>query len=257
MKKILYCIMILIAIWGCNSKTKDSTNSLMGVQAVFWSQYAAEVEALYLQGYNVAAQILEEYDFQQGTLPPAVTLDIDETVLDNSPFSTYRLRNGLKYSEELWAEWCERREARPLPGALKFTNLADSLGIEVFYISNRNESLLDATMANLNKYAFPNVDSAHILLKNTSSSKDLRREKIRENHEIIVLIGDNLGDFEGIFDDRSESFGKLNVQKFEEKFGTRFIILPNAIYGSWERAVFPEGMPDEESVLDVLRGYEK
>ncbi len=256
MKNLVYLLFGVIVLVSCRSESDEETVEMMGVKSLLWYQFSAESEALYIQGYNIASQIVKEYKSKENKLPAAVTLDIDETVLDNSPFNVNMLREGFKYSEKKWAEWCLRREARPLPGALGFVRLADSLGIEVFYISNRAANLMDATIDNLKQYGFPNADSLHLLLKTSGSSKDIRREVIRMDFEIILLIGDNLGDFEGLFDDRSEEYGKKSVREYEKEFGNRFIILPNPIYGSWEKAVFPGGMPGEKEVLEVLRGSE-
>ena len=227
----------------------------MGVKALLWSQFSAESEALYLQGYNIAARVMKDSAEATREKPWAVVLDIDETVLDNSPFDVEKLRAGLNYSEEIWAEWCELRKAIAIPGALDFIRLAEQLGIEVFYVSNRKGNLLAATLVNLNELKFPYADEAHLMLKKETSSKDARREAIRTNYNILLFIGDNLGDFDGVFDDRSVEFGKENVRKFKEEFGSRFIMLPNPMYGSWERAVFPEGMLGETEVLETLRGY--
>ena len=253
--------LLVITTVSCNSPDPiadkaSNDQSYMGLQALLWTQYAAETEALYLQGYNIATDRILEYTFESGVQPPAVVLDIDETVLDNSPFNVELLRLGTGYSDEKWNEWCERREALPLPGALSFTRLADSLGIEVFYVSNRHESMLEATLDNLEEYNFPYADKDHVLLKSTTSSKDQRRETIEKDFEIILLLGDNLGDFNGIFDNRTIAQGKQAMRDHRESFGRRFIVFPNPIYGSWIRGVFPDGMPSESQVLDVLRGYE-
>jgi 5'-nucleotidase (lipoprotein e(P4) family) len=254
---LLLPMLLLIACAGPDRRDAlpAEGDKLMGVQALLWYQQAAETEALYLQGYNFAAERARQYAFSEGNLPPAVVLDIDETVLDNSPFNVDLLRKGYSYSEEQWALWCEMREALPLPGALEFTKLSDSLGIEVFYVSNRASGLMDATLDNLKKFGFPNADEEHVLLKTTTSSKDARRAAIRENFNIILLLGDNLGDFDGIFDQRTENFGKAHVQKYSQQFGNSFIMFPNPIYGSWVKGSFPGGMPGEKEVLDRLRGY--
>lgn len=227
----------------------------MGVKALLWSQFSAEAEALYLQGYNIASRIITDSAEIRHDKPWAVVLDIDETVLDNSPFDVEKTRAGLSYSEEIWGEWCERREAIAIPGALEFIRLAEELGIQVFYVSNRKEQLLEATLDNLDALEFPFAEEAYVLLKKESSSKDARRAIIRENYNILLLIGDNLGDFEGVFDERSVEYGKVAVREMKEEFGSRFIMLPNPMYGKWERAAFPEGLPAEKEILDFLRGY--
>lgn len=255
MRQISMFLAALLLLAGCEGGSKEKSNNLMGARALLWVQYSAEAEALYLQGYNIAKEIVRNYHSSDQQLPPAVVLDIDETILDNSPFNVNMLREGFAFSEEKWAEWCERREARPLPGALEFLKLADSLGIEVFYISNRAVSLLAATIDNMAAYDFPNADTAHLLLKSHTSSKDERRAAIRSDHEIILLMGDNLGDFDGVFDNRSVSFGKPEVHAHSNDFGTRFIVFPNPVYGTWERGIFPEGKPGENEILEKLRGY--
>lgn len=227
----------------------------MGVQALLWSQFSAEAEALFHQGYNIAGWIVRASATIQQEKPFAVVLDIDETVLDNSPFDVVRKRKGLAYSEEIWGDWCEMREAIAIPGALEFTLLAVQEGVEVFYISNRRIALLDATLDNLNDLGFPNADTAHVMLKEDTSSKDARRETVMKDYDILLLIGDNLGDFDGIFDDRTVNYGKDDVRKMKNKFGSKFIVLPNPMYGKWEGATFPEGRLPEDEVLERLRAY--
>lgn len=255
MKKSLLFVVLVLLAFSCTQPQEEQTNGLSDVKSAFWTQLSAENEALYYQGYNLASERIRSYDPEQETLPPAVVLDIDETVLDNSPFTVYRAREGLSYTEDLWNEWCERREAGILPGVLAFTKLADSLGVEVFYISNRLSQLLDATIENMAAYGLPNSDSAHIFLKTSESSKDARRAIIREGYNILLLIGDNLSDFDGIFDDRKLEYGKQTVRDHASDFGTRYIILPNTMYGNWEKAAFPDGVPGEKEVLKVLKGY--
>src|SRR5699024_4039422 len=82
-------------------------------------------------------------------LPPAVVLDIDETVLDNSPYQARLIRDNARYDDVTWAEWVREEAARPLPGALAFTRAAAARGITVIYLSNRDHALDEATLANL------------------------------------------------------------------------------------------------------------
>jgi 5'-nucleotidase (lipoprotein e(P4) family) len=255
MKQISYFIAVILLTAGCVKGPERNDHHLMGVNALLWTQLSAEAEALYIQGYNIAGEIIRNINMADYNLPPAVVLDIDETVLDNSPFNVNMLREGFTYSEEKWAEWCERREATPLPGAIDFLNLADSLGIEIYYISNRMENLMKATIDNLVSYGFPRADSNHLLLKSNTSSKDERRAEIASKFDIVLLLGDNLGDFAGIFDSRTEEFGKTNVQAYSGHFGSKFILFPNPVYGTWERAIFAGGTHSAEELIGLMKGY--
>jgi 5'-nucleotidase (lipoprotein e(P4) family) len=81
-----------------------------------------------------------------------------------------------------------------------------------------------------------------------TSSKTGRRTKVAENHEIILLIGDNLNDFSDVFEDRSTNNGKDAVAINQLQFGQKFIILPNPMYGAWEKPLlnYKDGLNDEE-----------
>lgn len=226
-------VVCLVIYSGCAGAGPDKGQEHL-LQAVSWYQHSAEMKALYYQCFNQAAMILKKGYGLPEEKQQAVVLDIDETVLDNSPQSAQQLIDDVAFNDKMWDEWCKLSSADALPGAVEFTKLADQLGVEVFYISNRSIHLLDATLTNLQKCGFPNADSAHVLLKTNSSSKDGRRESVEASHEIVMLIGDNLGDFDGMFDERQGGSANQIVDENRILFGTRFILLPNPIYGSWE-----------------------
>jgi len=228
---------------GENSLTENQDHLIM---SVLWFQKSAEMRALFIQGFNIASERLLEAKSGEGTGKPlAVVADIDETVLDNSPFEGWQIMTGNSFSDSTWKRWTDMAMATPLPGALEFAMLADSLGVEIFYVSNRTVSdALEATIKNLKSAGFPYADEDHILLKEDTSSKIARRNQILESHEIVLLIGDNLADLAGIFEQREKNFGFDSVDSLSRYFGEKFIILPNPMYGTWEKpAIMPgEGM---------------
>jgi len=166
--------------------------------------------------------------------------------------------DGEPFSNAMWDEWCSLSEAEALPGALEFTLLARERGVEVFYISNRGSHLLDVSLKNLNSLGFPYADAEHVLLKTESSVKDARRAKVKETHDIVLLIGDNLGDFSGIFDQRQDGAALKSVLENRDMFGYEFIILPNPLYGGWEKP-FRGASPKEtnENKSEGLRYYQR
>ena len=241
MNRILI-LFILIFLSACSTSQDNNTSapdSEQLVMSTLWYQHSAEMRALYYQAFNLAEfrvkEMLAEYD---GEKPPAVVVDIDETMLDNSPSEAKNILEGERYSSERWLKWTSLAKAKPLPGSVDFANFLAGAGVELFYISNRREAELDATKENLIKEGFPGIKEDHILLKSDTSDKTSRREKVSEKYEILLLVGDNLGDFDGIFDDRPDDYGKGKVDMNKEEFGKRFIILPNPIYGSWTSALF-------------------
>jgi 5'-nucleotidase (lipoprotein e(P4) family) len=206
------------------------------------------MRALFIQGYNIAGERLSQITSTPGDgRPKAVVADIDETILDNSPFEAWQVQSGSEFTDEAWKDWTDRAEARPLPGALDFAKHAEKLGVDLFYVSNRTEEdAFGSTLENLRRFGFPYADSAHIILKTTTSSKQERRDKIMENYDIVLLIGDNLADLDSVFERRSRSYGFGDVDDKAADFGNRFIVLPNPMYGSW---VNPAIIQDEKLTL--------
>jgi 5'-nucleotidase (lipoprotein e(P4) family) len=108
-----------------------------------------------------------------------------------------------------------------------------------------------ATIKNLKDKKIPFADDAHVITKSTTSDKTLRREKVSETHEIVLLIGDNLGDFDEVFQRKSNSIRKNEVDALKHEFGKRFIIVPNPMYGEWEGASF--GFDYKKSLIEKTK----
>ena len=216
------------------------------IQAVLWTQQAAEYRALTYQAYNLAKLRLDEILAQENTSgkPLAIVTDIDETVLDNSPYNGKLILTGEGFTDEGWYDWGKQIKAEPVPGARAFFNYAASKGVHIFYISNRDAVQQQETLANLRKEGFPMADDAHILLKTTTSGKEIRRNKVAETHEIVLLLGDNLSDFTDVFDRQDTEKRYALTDSLQAVFGEKFIVLPNAIYGDWETKGIFEGRYD-------------
>lgn len=217
---------------------KENANFLLNATA--WYQQSAEMRACYYQSYKLAQMALtENLQNYKGDKPTAVVLDIDETVLDNSPFEAKLIADGEAYSDSAWKAWSLRGEARALPGAPEFISFAKQKGVEVFFISNRKEDEFSTTLKNLELAGMP-TDSANLLIRRQgkSSCKDERRELVSSKYEIILFVGDNLGDYTSLFDGRDGSLAMSLADSLQADFGTKFIILPNPMYGEWENAIY-------------------
>jgi 5'-nucleotidase (lipoprotein e(P4) family) len=222
--------------------------------SVAWYQNSAEMMALYYQGFNFAQQRLNEaISTNKQTKPLAVVVDIDETMLDNSPFEATLINHADDLSG--WYNWTANASALALPGSLTFAEYAQGKGVDIFYISNRDDNERDVTLKNLADAGFPYATDDHLLTKSdlsyssgNTSSKVERRAKVSENHEIVLLIGDNLNDFSEVFEDRSVNNGKEAVVKNIDQFGKKFIVLPNPMYGAWEKPLYDyrDGISDDE-----------
>jgi acid phosphatase len=221
--------------------------------SVVWFRTSVEYRAVTTQSYRLAGLMLDraladkswtaalEQAGDFGPKPPAVILDIDETVLDNSESQERDIREGAAYTETRWAEWCNERKAPPIPGALEFTRAAAAKGVTVFYVTNRDRALEQATRDNLAKFGFP-LDSRRdtVLMRAerpewSSSDKSSRRSVVAQDFRILLLVGDDFGDFV------PGARGTLAARKALDEanaamWGVKWIALPNPMYGSWKTA---------------------
>lgn len=235
-------------------KTKTPTAQHM-IQSVLWTQNAAEFKALSHQAFNLAKWRLDEIVANNDSEKPlAIVTDVDETVLDNSPYNAELILRDENYNRETWIEWGEKRSATPIPGALDFFNYAHQNGVEIFYITNRYDTLKQATIDNMAELGFPLADSAHVYTKSTTSAKGPRRSRVEETHDIVLLLGDNLSDFTSEFDKQNTAQRNRIADSLKNEFGKKFIVLPNAMYGDWETAgVFELNFEYTESQKDSVR----
>ena len=174
------------------------------VYSAVWQQNAGEFRALCYQAYNQAKKKIDQAVNMPHNKPYAIVTDIDETFLDNSPYAVTQAKLGNEFDPKSWLDWTSKGEAIAFPGAVEFYNYAASKGVAVFYITNRDEKDKPGTMKNLKALGFPFVDDAHVIVKTTTSDKESRRQSVAAGYEIILLLGDNLNDFTGIFYKKSQ-----------------------------------------------------
>jgi 5'-nucleotidase (lipoprotein e(P4) family) len=224
--------------------------------ATLWMQKAAEYRALAYQAFNVARwQLDAELDKKnkkrltkaERRRPRAIIVDIDETVLDNSPAQAAGIKNREAFNLDSWYRWTDMRKAKAIPGAVDFLNYAVSRGVKIFYVSNRDEVQKESTIDNLKKVGFADISADNVLLRrkdaqgNNISNKTPRRESVASRYRIVMLIGDNLDDFSDVFERKSIAERFAETDKAKADWGKRWIVLPNAMYGTWESAIYEYG----------------
>jgi 5'-nucleotidase (lipoprotein e(P4) family) len=231
-----------------------------------YMQKAAEYRALAYQAFNIARMSLDTDEKTRKHLPKperkkpcAVMVDIDETVLDNSPFQAVSIKGDLPFDLKRWYAWGDMRAATAIPGASDFLNYTAHRKCRVFYSSNRDEVQKAATIDNLRSVGFPDVSDETVLLRIKESSKEPRRKAVSAKYRIVLLMGDNLIDFAGVFDGKNVADRFAETDNARAMFGTKWIVLPNAMYGDWENALYDYKhlTPDQKADIrrDSLRGY--
>jgi acid phosphatase len=241
------------------------------LNATLWVQSAAEYRASALQTYNAATRALdaaladpswnaatEETD-NDASQPPAVILDLDETTLDNTGFEARVIREGKTYDRATWKQWTSEGIATAIPGAAEFLAYAQSRGVTPFYVTNRDLDEEPGTLRNLQTLGYPLSAKTDTLLmrgkQGTSSDKSPRRAHVAATHRVLVVLGDDLNDFANARE-ASKADRDAIIDRTKSWWGTRWFILPNPMYGSWERAAIGTGGSPCEQLqrkIDALR----
>ena len=242
---VLICLLFLPAtVLDQTPSRQTGTDNEYQTGAVLWTQSSAEYRALAFQTFSLAKlrldQDLAQHRSCRRAARPAIIVDADETVLDNSRFQAELILRNAAYSPQAWTAWCDRAEAGAVPGAVEFLNYAFSHGVHVFYITNRRQTEKAGTVANLKKLGFPDVSDDTVMIREqgTTSSKESRRQSVRARYRVVLLVGDNLNDFNDDFAAKSIADRKAQVDRERADFGSLYIIMPNPMYGDWESAVY-------------------
>lgn len=178
-------------------------------------------------------------------MKPAVIVDVDETVLDNSPYQARLIRDHRAFDEFSWANWVREEAATAVPGALAFAKAAAAKGVIVYYISNRAADLNQATLDNLRKLGFPVTDAHQFLglgtilrdCEDNGSEKGCRRRLVGRDHRVLLQVGDQIGDMVTVLAN-TRAGREQAVAPYRDWVGERWFVLPNPTYGSWEPALF-------------------
>ncbi len=234
------CIGDMLAV-GPVYTTEELNEQL--VMATLWVQASAEYRALAYQTFSLA-QMLIQKDLEDETVdkPRAIVVDLDETILDNSPYEAWLIGKDFGYSSSTWNPWIQLGVAPAIPGAVDFLKFCEENNVEVFYVSNRkvldDNSGYEGTVKNLKALGLPNVDETHVLLRTGSSDKTERRTMAEEGHHVVLYMGDNLNDFLHDFAGLSVDERLTKTDEYKKEFGKKFIVMPNPMYGEWEGAIY-------------------
>ncbi|WP_226455160.1 5'-nucleotidase, lipoprotein e(P4) family [Pseudomonas sp. AF03-9] len=241
------------ALIGCQQQPPANDQ----LDAVLWTQTSIEHELIYSQVFASATRQLDTaladptWDAlalpprDLAGLPPAVVVDIDETVLDNVPLNARDILTNQVYSYDRWNTWVDQAKAQALPGAVEFLQAVDKKGITVYYITNREHSQVQATVNNLRLRGFPVAHNEQVLAASTPTGgceqagygKNCRRQWVASHARVLMLAGDSFGDFV-----QAEHNTLADQRKAAAPYlawlGQRWFLLPNPTYGNWYSAPY-------------------
>jgi len=224
------------------------------LHSILWVQTSGEYLMAATQSYTLARVMLDkglndsnwtaalEQSGDFSNLPPAIIVDVDETVLDNTPFHARLEIGGINWNTDQFYEWVLEAKAEAVPGSVDFLQYAQSKGVTVFYVTNRSHDYEQATRENLINNGFPMDDEMDTLLtngeeENWGSDKVNRRIFLAEGYRILLLIGDTLNDFLPDTNVSPEDRNEV-LTDHQGYWNEKWIIIPNPIYGGWEGALY-------------------
>ena len=221
-------LLIFLFLFACNNVEISKKE-----HSLYWQKNSAEYVALSYQAYNLAKFRLDEKLNSEFNKRPAIVIDLDETVLNNLPYNEMLIDSSEVFTQESWSKWVNKKIATKVPGSLEFINYAKSKNVKIVYLSNRRVENYDPTKENLVNLGYPFDEDTLMLLRDETSDKTARRNTLND-YEIIMLLGDNLADFNSVFYKKSNNERIQSVDSLSKMFGDKFIVFPNLIYGDWE-----------------------
>jgi acid phosphatase len=255
-------------ICGCAATSSQQEN----LDAILWVQTSSEYAATAIGAYAAATDALHRI---VGTDPTAVdrmavVMDLDETVLDNSAYQAQGVLDDVGYQVETWDEFVALRNATAVPGAVDFITAGQDLGVKFLFITNRpcrdradnsgDCPQKEDTLVNLRQLGIES-DLDALFLKGervpdrclsflsgsedaqgrwTESDKTTRRQCVELDHDIVMLVGDQLGDFLGGLEETTPASRKALLGQYKSNWGNNWFMIPNPTYGSWLNLLQPD-----------------
>ncbi len=235
------CLVAQEPLPGAASRGADPLAEQL-VGGTLWLQ-SGEGRALCYQAYALARRIFDDAVVANGSGKGlAVVTDIDDTLVWTADY-TRRVMSGTENNEANWQRWVVEGRGTVIPGALDFLRHVDSAGGRIFYITNRVSAIREATLVFMKKNGFPQAVMAQLLTRDDcrTPSKESRRKQVAEKYRVVLLLGDNLIDFADFFPANGLGERLEAVDAHKDEFGKRFVLLPNPMYGDWERNIYGVG----------------
>ena len=243
MRRLVFLLPLFLL--GCSAGTPaPGTEPSLATRAIaaqsddlHWVRSSAEYRAVTIQTYRWALEAARKASAGRPLGSWAVSVDADETIIDNSGYEKELQEKGLRVTDETWGEFVKRRARPAVPGAAAFLTGVRELGGRVAVVTNTAQSLCGEVAANLEALGLP-YDYLLCRPDDGDGEKEGRWKSIADGTarkglgpaEVLVWVGDNVGDFP----DLTQEIRREGEPAFAG-FGVRYFALPNPVYGSWER----------------------
>ena len=244
--KILFLLLLMIPL-SIHASEKDHELLMATLYVQSSAEFYANSSTIYRAAQNnldallsnknhtAALEQLENFSDK----PPAIILDVDQTVLDNSAYQARIIEKETSYPDG-WFDWAKEEQAEFMPGVFEFMQYAESKGVELFFVTNRDLEIEKATLNNYEALGY-NSSSEHILSRGENgwgSNKTSRRELIAKDYRIVMMFGDNFGDFVDMNENLLSPKERVEtIKKYTKYWGRSWYMLANPMYGAWEGSI--------------------
>ena len=232
--------------------------------AILWAEHSAEYQAISAQVYSQARADLPRFiaDTSWTALPgqsnfedkpPAIILDVDETVVSNAGYQETLATEP--YTRFRHFDWMRNNKAVPIRGAAETIEAARAAGVTVFFLTNRACEVFEGvegecpaeqvTIDDLRE-AGVEADPEYVLMAweqpGWNKEKLNRREYVAKTHRVIMVFGDDYGDFVECTREKplppctepaTRASRLATVDTYADYWGNGWYILPNPMHGSW------------------------
>lgn len=270
MRKLLLALAFPLYVFAATPEPAPCRLSDATINATLWMQTSAEYKAITREIYAAATRTLDEAIADktwsaateqtklEATMPPAVILDLDETVLDTSGHQTLVIRNAGGFSEDDWHEWAMHDASNVIAAAKDFLLAAQKKGVAIFYVTNRIKTEEEPLRATLTRLGLP-LTNDNLLVRGArdewnSSDKTPRRAFVASKYRVIMLFGDDLNDFAPANGTTLAERDAI-VAAHANDWGRKWYAIPNPMYGSWENTIIggAKGCDQLKKKVDGLR----
>lgn len=245
--KTFVVLYLILCSSHLTSAQREHGNPLL--YSLAWKQTAAEYEALYYQGFNIARMHVELAlaNRKKGDKPLAIVSDLDDTLaLPLVYWGALVDKNIDFFDDEIWDQWIPKNQLIASPGAKAFLEFCEQNKVEIFYITSRDQSdkTYEYALGNIRHLGFPLKNESHLTVLRESSNKEIRQNEIMQDYEIVVFLGDNLNDFRRKYYVKGDVDGrKKKMQEDSALYGKKYVLFPNPTDGHWMASIFGESEP--------------
>jgi 5'-nucleotidase (lipoprotein e(P4) family) len=191
-----------------------------------------------------------------GDKPFAAVFDADETLIWNLGPMRHFAEKGTGFDLKVWDQWEKTGagKAIAMPGTVEMVNRLRAAGIAVIANTNRtaaNAKGSEDTLRAAGLGEFRHGETLFLLGDDPGgSSKDPRRATIASKYCVIILGGDQLGDFSQQFNVKDlpapQRMALATSTAANALWDKGWFLFPNPVYGPWEKLGWGDAFPSDK-----------